>query len=403
MGQGTRGRKRRRGAGHLYLRGATWWGRLRIGDAELKQSLRTGSRADAQRKLDEWARREAGDRPGPGAAARHAWQAALVRWAAEIAPGLRPGTVKRYTTSFDQLRAELDTRAVEDLTLPALLEILGRRRAAGGRRGGHGETRPLSNATINRDITALSSVLGACAAWRWIPENPLERYDRRRLTRERRAPFKIPGDGDVAAMLARAPGGFGALLAFLAETGMRQEEAASLEWSDLAPDLATVTLTRTKTHRPRTLGLRAPAIAILRARPRHLRLPFVFWHEADNDIGAARYTTVPTRFRVLGRSLAKAATAARPFRPFRCHDLRHRFAVERLKEGWDIYTLARYMGHSTVKTTEIYLGYVPGGAPVARTGADTPVDPPQIRDTIRGTATRKKSRKHQKRRAKAIG
>ncbi len=43
---------------------------------------------------------------------------------------------------------------------------------------------------------------------------------------------------------------------------------------------------------------------------------------------------------------------------FRCHDLRHKFAIEWLREHGDIYRLSRILGHASVKTTEIYLGYV---------------------------------------------
>ena len=48
---------------------------------------------------------------------------------------------------------------------------------------------------------------------------------------------------------------------------------------------------------------------------------------------------------------------------FRCHDLRHKFAIDYLTAGGDIYELSRILGHSSVKTTEIYLAYagtIPG-------------------------------------------
>ena len=42
---------------------------------------------------------------------------------------------------------------------------------------------------------------------------------------------------------------------------------------------------------------------------------------------------------------------------FRCHDLRHKFAIDYLKNGGDIYKLKQILGHSSVKTTEMYLAY----------------------------------------------
>ena len=43
---------------------------------------------------------------------------------------------------------------------------------------------------------------------------------------------------------------------------------------------------------------------------------------------------------------------------FRCHDLRHEFAIRWLERGGDIYDLSRHLGHSSVKVTEMYLDYV---------------------------------------------
>ncbi|HEX3991602.1 MAG TPA: site-specific integrase, partial [Acetobacteraceae bacterium] len=46
------------------------------------------------------------------------------------------------------------------------------------------------------------------------------------------------------------------------------------------------------------------------------------------------------------------------FRAFRVHDLRHAFAIRWLREGGDIYNLSLHLGHTSLKTTEIYLGHL---------------------------------------------
>ncbi|NIY78760.1 site-specific integrase [Celeribacter sp. HF31] len=38
----------------------------------------------------------------------------------------------------------------------------------------------------------------------------------------------------------------------------------------------------------------------------------------------------------------------------RLHDLRHKFAIERLREGLSIYRVQQYIGHGSVLTTERY-------------------------------------------------
>jgi integrase/recombinase XerD len=61
----------------------------------------------------------------------------------------------------------------------------------------------------------------------------------------------------------------------------------------------------------------------------------------------------------LVKSVAKQAQKQeQPFQPFRFHDLRHRHAVDWLKSGGSIYDLQQRLGHTSVKTTEIYLAFL---------------------------------------------
>ncbi|MFN3077805.1 MAG: tyrosine-type recombinase/integrase, partial [Alphaproteobacteria bacterium] len=108
-----------------------------------------------------------------------------------------------------------------------------------------------------------------------------------------------------------------------------------------------VTLTKTKTGRPRTVTLSAQAAGTLAGTPRHIVSPYVFWHGAGD-----RYHEFASRF----LAICKAAG-----QDFRCHDLRHKFAIDWLRAGGDIYRLSRHLGHSSAKTTEIYLGHVGEG------------------------------------------
>ena len=81
---------------------------------------------------------------------------------------------------------------------------------------------------------------------------------------------------------------------------------------------------------------------------------YVFWHGEGE-----RYANVSSRFRVIvKRAEAAAKKSGRAFKPFRFHDLRHLFAVEYLRGGGGIYKLQQTLGHSSVKTTEIYLQYL---------------------------------------------
>ncbi|MCE2510140.1 MAG: site-specific integrase [Alphaproteobacteria bacterium] len=165
-------------------------------------------------------------------------------------------------------------------------------------------------------------------------------------------------DGDRAQnawLLRFCPGNLALAVRLLRQTGMRAEEGFSLEHGQCDLKRHERLLPRTKTNRPRVIPLADPLLAdagiTLSITPRHLTSPFVFWHG-----DGTRYRNVASRFaEIMRRAERQALVEKRQFQRFRCHDLRHKFAVEYLKSGGDIYALARILGHSSVKTTEIYL------------------------------------------------
>jgi integrase/recombinase XerD len=53
-----------------------------------------------------------------------------------------------------------------------------------------------------------------------------------------------------------------------------------------------------------------------------------------------------------GRRILRAAGE------LRFHDLRHFFAVSYLRAGGNIYDLQKTLGHTSIKTTEIYLDFL---------------------------------------------
>ena len=71
------------------------------------------------------------------------------------------------------------------------------------------------------------------------------------------------------------------------------------------------------------------------------------------------YQAMSSRWRELMLRCVKTGTkTGTPFRRFRFHDLRHLHAVEYLKVGGSLYDLSKRLGHTSVKTTEIYLDFL---------------------------------------------
>jgi integrase/recombinase XerD len=85
----------------------------------------------------------------------------------------------------------------------------------------------------------------------------------------------------------------------------------------------------------------------------------------------------------VNRVEARAVADGIEFRRFAFHHLRHRHAVDWLKSGRDIYTLQGRLGHTSVKTTEMYLAYLtPAEAQAAKFG--TPVAQKGTQLVLRG-------------------
>jgi integrase/recombinase XerD len=261
-----------------------------------------------------------------------------VKWATEVLPrSVKPSVAKRYLVSIGQLERVFGTLRVDEINAARIAEYISLRSA------------DATNATVRRDLTALSRLLSACVSWGWRTDNPARTYDRS-IIREKRDPVTPPDAVMVEKLIGAAPAGMADVLRLLAETGMRENEAVTLEATDIDWNARQIRLTRTKANRPCTLDWKTPggdAGAVLANAPRHgVRFPAA--------TGAAYRNFAANVVRV-ARDLAKRD---RDFKPFRVHDLRHGCAIGWLRRGGDIYHRSLHLGHTSLKTTEGYLGHL---------------------------------------------
>lgn len=259
--------------------------------------------------------------------------------------GVKPGTAKRYRVIARMLDPHFGALYLDQITRRSIAAYVTARKKEGA-----------TNATIRRDLTALSRILASAVGAGLIDANPAREWDRS-VIRERRDPILPPSLEEIELVARRAPPAFARVIRLAAQTGVRQMEAVTLEWRDVDLQAGTATLMRTKTSRPRTIALRSPggdATGSFLGTPRHLHSSWVFWHS-----NGARYAEPAGMFRELVKRVAKAeAQAGRAFRPFRFHDLRHAFTMRWLRAGGDLYALSRHLGHTSLKTTEMYLGFL---------------------------------------------
>ena len=110
-----------------------------------------------------------------------------------------PKTAQRYAVSLGKLEPFLDGLYLDEVDGAVVGEIIDGRIA-----------NAVSNATIKRDLVALSSVLKFAQARKWRPDNPAR--DHMALVKERHERIILPNPDDIRKVIAAAPGLMAALI-----------------------------------------------------------------------------------------------------------------------------------------------------------------------------------------------
>ncbi|MGH1573883.1 tyrosine-type recombinase/integrase [Methylobacterium sp. P31] len=315
----------------VYKRGRkgheTYWIRFQWHGREIRKSARTVSKAIAQQFLaqvmEEHRRLDRGGRP------RRSYQEMLERFAAEYLPTLKPSTQARYRESFKHLTPRFGTFFLDEINKGRLGDFVTARKQEG-----------VTGATIRRDLATLSCMFSCAVAWDLVEINPVRQFSKKHI-REAPPRTSYPSEEEVERLVAHAPPMIGRLIHLLAQTGMRQEEACGLEWKQVSIERREIRLWKTKTSSPRTIPLSDDALGTLLGTPQHPARRYVFWHGDEGQ----RYVHFASRFAVI----AKRAKV-----PWRCHDLRHRFASVFLQETGDLAALQAILGHRHIAMTLKY-------------------------------------------------
>lgn len=148
----------------------------------------------------------------------------------------------------------------------------------------------------------------------------------------------------------------------LLETGLRRGELLGLQWNDVDLEAATITVKRSiadkhgggvsintpKLGSYRTNPLSQKAIVVFNAIPRNNM--FIFPSPSGNAQSPNSWS------RKLSRFMADLAKNCPEVPPLTAHELRHTYGTKLRRDGADIYSIQKIMGHKDIKmTTEIYV------------------------------------------------
>jgi site-specific recombinase XerD len=138
-----------------------------------------------------------------------------------------------------------------------------------------------------------------------------------------------------------------ALLMTIYSAGLRVSEAVHLKVSDLDSYRMVIRVEQGKGQKDRYTLLAQRTLEVLRDYWREYRPSG--WLFPGNP--ATEPLSVSSVQRVFGKVLVRAAIK----KAASVHTLRHSFATHLLEDGTDLYHIQRLLGHTTPKTTTIYL------------------------------------------------
>src|SRR5216683_3178819 len=346
------------------------YGRIQTGGQDIKWSLRTDDPAVAKtRRKAERARAVAAQRYGDH---RRTFAEAVEAWGPFIAKSVGQKTLARYTSSLSVLQPHLEGLYLDEIDKKLIASIVESRRDTPYVPKGKKQPIVVTIATIKRDLTALSSVFDFCVDEEWMTTNPAMEWlkpGRRKKSRlqERRDPIVLPHPDHIEMVIDHASPMVAQIIRTALKTGARLDELKKSQRNYFDRSRRQLTVIG-KRNKLRVVDLEDAGedfgFEILSGLPITLETKALFWHrrEVKTRSKLGQQPAKPYRElnfdRIVEEVAEKAQKQDQDFRPFRFHDLRHVHAVNWLKSGRSIYVLKDRLGHTSVKTTEMYLAYL---------------------------------------------
>lgn len=316
--------------------GTTWRVRVRrLGQPQLTKSFETKREAEAWATEQE-AKVYAGEQLASSESRKRTVADAIDRYLEVTLPRAKHRkNAAEQTRLLTVWREVLGHRALASLTPAVVAEArdqLAQRRTRAGE--------PISGATVNRYLTALSAVLRVTVReYGWLAKNPVSNVSRLDDSKGRE---RFLSDAERAALLQACDASdfeaLGPLVRLALATAARKGELASLQWPNVDLERRTVRFVDTKNGENRTVPLAQAAVDVLREL-RKGRLP----------VGPV-FPFTPDQIDKPWREARDAAGLA----DFRFHDLRHSAASYLAMSGASLMDIAAILGHKTLAMVKRY-------------------------------------------------
>ncbi len=205
--------------------------------------------------------------------------------------------------------------------------------------------------TINRELNTVKAMLNKAVAWGYLAKSPAQTVKK---LKEHKRQVRYLAPEEIKLLLAEANPRLKAIIATMLLTGLRRDELIHLTWDDLNFDKKLLSVQakggwHPKDYEVRHIPLNERLLQLLDKLKRNKNGDvFVF---ATGEGGALNGNILSRDFRKLCRQCGVKGASI--------HTLRHTFASYLAMKGVDLYTVQKLLGHSSIKTTEIYAHLAP--------------------------------------------
>jgi integrase/recombinase XerD len=262
-----------------FWRGDTLWGRIYINGREFRRSLQTSDPKVAAQRRKAAQERVIADKFGD---ATRDFVEVVEAWSQWITRQVARNTCRRYACSLEQLQPYLDGKMLSAIDGRLVSEIAQARASTGA-----------SNATIKRDLVALSSVMNYTIDQGWRDDNPV--LPRMRRIKERRDPIVLPQREHIELVISRCPGMVADMVKVAMATGARQDELLKARRDSVDHARQQLTIIG-KGNKQRVIDLDpSGGYVLISALPAYAGKPLLFWH-SDGESYRASQPTLAGRF-----------------------------------------------------------------------------------------------------------
>jgi integrase len=195
----------------------------------------------------------------------------------------------------------------------------------------------VSSSTVNREIACLKTLFNKAVQWKKIETNPAANVEK---FKERNQRERILSDEEMRRLLEVAAPHLKPILIIALSTGMRRNEILGLKWNNVHVPERYLFIEDSKSGKSRKIPLNSQMIAALEGLTRDSE--FLFFNKRKNR----HLTDIAIAF--------KGACARAGISGLRLHDLRHSAASAMIRNGIDIVTVSKILGHSSIQMTMRY-------------------------------------------------